>query len=743
MRVLEQSLDCPGISYAEAMFQPRPVRRELVAAVTATAITALLWAVGWLQSVDRPVGDLLLRIPHPAGSPDAPLTAVLIDDDAVAALGPVPWPRSRIAELVRRIRSHGARGVVIDVVLSETTDEPNDGELERALARVPCALAAVLRPDGGWLLPLDRFGGARAAAHAHAEVAVDGVVRTVSTTKQAAGVSLPALSVATARLAGWTEPLEPGALMRPDFRLPPNAIPQIGALEILHGRTLSARIEDRVVVLGLSASGAGDQFVVPVGNRRRPAPGVLVHAAVASSLMRGGLLRTPRVWSTLALALLLAWVVQRARSRSGRLDLLQLVLVSVLVVGGSIATLWAGRVLLPVTTLLVAAGLSAVLGEVAESRRVQRETGWILRSLILHQPSSSDAMPIDVHGRLELARALQDELARDRDLRRALLEGLHEGVVLWDGAGRPLLVNDALVRLWGTEPELDDLSAAVGRTTDGWTASPRAEVERNGRLLEIEVWRLEGGRLGVVHDLSARRELERQRREMQRLVSHELKTPLASIAGFGSMLETYELSADELRRVAGMIRGEAERLGDMVRSFLELERLGAGQWEATSSLVELSEIVARRCELLSSSASGRRQTITVDVHPPTSVAGVPALLERLIDNLVGNALKYSPVGSAVEVIVFSTDGQVTLEVRDRGPGIPEHALPHLFERFYRVPGSKASGSGLGLAFVKEIAEWHDAVVEVHSSADEGTRFTVSFPAYERGTEGDGSKDSRR
>jgi signal transduction histidine kinase/CHASE2 domain-containing sensor protein len=720
------------------MSQPALIRREFAISAAATAIMAFLWGVGWLQNVERPVGDLLLRIPHPAGSPHASLAAVLIDDDAVATVGSLPWPRSRIAELVRGVREHGAKAVVIDIVLSEETDEANDMALQRALEDGPSALAAVLRPTGGWLLPLDRFGGSRSAAHAHAEVAVDGVVRTVSSTKQAAGVSLPALSVAAARLAGWSDPLVPGALLRPDFRQPPNAIPQLSAVEILQHQPLIESLQGRVVLLGLSASGAGDQFVVPVGTRRRPAPGVLVHAAVASSLLRGGLLRTPGLWSTLILVLLLAWSMQRARTRFGRLDPLQLVLVAVLVVGGSIATLWAGRVLLPVATLLVATGLSAVLGEVVESRRVQRETGTILRSLVHHQASpTSDTMPVDVHGRLELARALQDELVRDRDLRRALLEGLHEGVVLWDEAGRPLLTNAALAGLWGAEPGLDDLSTAVGRTPDLWASAPRAELEFHGRPIEVEVWQIANGHLGVFRDLGTRRELERQRREMQRLVSHELKTPLSSIAGFGSMLETYSLSEAELRRVAGMIRGEAERLGEMVRSFLDLERLGSSQWEGERSLVELGELVSKRRELLSSSASSRRQKIALDVRPPTSVSGVPELLERLTDNLVSNALKYSPEGSTVEVSVFPSGGKVTLRVHDQGPGIPDDALPHLFERFYRVPGSQAPGSGLGLAFVKEIADRHGAEVGVRSSADRGTAFTVSFPAYDGGPEDNG------
>ena len=175
----------------------------------------------------------------------------------------------------------------------------------------------------------------------------------------------------------------------------------------------------------------------------------------------------------------------------------------------------------------------------------------------------------------------------------------------------------------------------------------------------------------------------------------------------------------------------------MVRSFLDLERVGSGQWDGERSSVELGELVSCRCELLSSSASGRGQTIKVDCLSPSTVSGVPTLLERLTDNLVGNALKYSPEESTVEVRVLPSGGRVALEVSDRGPGIPDDALPHLFERFYRVPGSQAPGSGLGLAFVKEIADRHGATVEVSTSADQGTTFTVWFPEYDGGPEDDG------
>jgi len=611
------------------------VRRDLALAVIATVITAVLWGIGWLPALERPVGDLLLRAPRPGNPPATPLAAVVIDDDSVASHGALPWPRARIAYLVERLHLLGATAVIVDIVLSEPTTEADDLALERAVGAGPTVLAAALRPGGGWLLPLDRFGGAQTAAHIHAEIAGDGVVRTVSSTKQASGLALEALSLAAARHAGWSGAVTPGERLRPDFRYPPDAILTLSAGAMLDGDVPRKKLSGRVVFVGLSASGTGDQFIPPVGSRGRPTAGVLLHTAVASSVLAGGLLDIPAPWITLLVVLVFALVVQLLRARSGRLHGPHLMLLAALIVTGSLAALWVGRMLVPVATFVTAVVLSAILREVVESREAQRETDTILRSLIRKQGAAAmPPMPAGVGDRLQLVRTLEDRL-------------------------------------------------------------------------------------------------EHRRREMQRLVSHELKTPLASISGFGSMLETYSLSAEELQRVAGLIRGEADRLGEMVRTFLDLERLGSGIEDVEREEVELGELVKGRCDLLAQVAKGRDQELDVTITEPLYVHGAPQLLERLVDNLVGNALKYSPEGETVELRLRQYGDQVEIEVADHGPGIPADALAHLFERFYRIPGETASGSGLGLAVVKEVADWHGASVEVDSSVGAGSSFTVRIPAARR------------
>jgi len=478
-------------------------------------------------------------------------------------------------------------------------------------------------------------------------VAEDGVVRLVSSTKQASGIALEAFSLAAARLAGWNGALTPGVALRPDFRRSPDDIETLSAAEVLDGAVMPEALSGRVVFVGLSASGAGDQFVPPVGGGGRPVPGVLLHAAIAAAVLAGGLLGVPPPWLTLAAALVFALMVQLIRSRAGRLPWTPLVLMPVVVLCGSVAALWVGRRLVPVVTIVIAIFLSAIIREIVESREAQRQTDTILHSLIRkHGSAALPPVPSGVGGRLQLVRDLEERL----DLRR---------------------------------------------------------------------------------------------REMQRLVSHELKTPLASISGFSSMLETYALSDDELHRVAGMIRGEADRLGDMVRTFLDLERLGSGVEELQREPIDLGDLVRSRCALLERVAEDRGQRLEVDIVAGARVFGAPQLLERLIDNLVGNAIKYSPVGRAIEIGVRREPGWSVVEISDHGPGIPGEALPHLFERFYRQPGQAAPGSGLGLAVVKEFADWHGATVEVDSTVGRGSTFTVRLPYARREGEGDAAEGTDR
>lgn len=210
--------------------------------------------------------------------------------------------------------------------------------------------------------------------------------------------------------------------------------------------------------------------------------------------------------------------------------------------------------------------------------------------------------------------------------------------------------------------------------------------------------------------------------ESRGLLAHELKTPLASMRGLTQLLAGFELTDAERRRVAGLLESEAGKLQSMVNVLLDLERLPQRDFDASTSVIDLGALVAARVEFLQASTDRELRT---SITPNVLVRADAALLERVIDNLAGNALKYT--SEPVTVVVRKLEHDAIIEVEDRGPGIPPEERERIFQRFFR--GSSAAGTqglGLGLSFVAEVARWHGGRVSLEETAD-GSRFGVTIP----------------
>ncbi len=695
-------------------------------AAMATGLTAVVAIAGWLHPLDRSIGDALLRLCH--GNPsDVPLTAIVIDDSSIADHGPLPWPRSLVGEVISAAHGVGASAVVLDLLLVEAGEVVDDSKLESALGEGRSLVAAALSHDGVWLLPHPRFGGVDRAAHVHAEIGPDGVVRGIVATKQAQGVALPALSLAAARMLNPEIEVQPGKILRPDFRPAPESVVRVSAAEFLASEHRDRLVSGRVVFVGVTATGSGDRLIVPTSPGPASSPGVLVHASAAASILRDGLIRKLNPGWGLFWLYLTALVPQVLRTRTGAFRPWTTVVIVVAVVVFAVTAMELSHLLLPVAALVVGVVLSSALREGFESRIARRDSGLLLQSLLRHHdPDLGSQVPTSSLARLAALRDLQSAVLSQDTARRTLLDGMRDGVVMWNSDGETVVINPAARSLWGDEPDRHDFDALEVGGNDSRSVS----FHRNDREIIVSVFSIGDGGMALLRDVTAEVELERKRRDMQRLVSHELKTPLASIAGFGETLQRYELTREEQHRVASLIRVESERLGEMVATFLDLERLGTDQYWGSTEAINLGALVEERLEILSQAARTRGQEIVSTIAAGVLTQASKVLLDRVVDNLVGNALKYSPKGGAIEVDVRRDDGTAILTVTDHGVGIPEHALPHLFERFYRVPGAEGSGSGLGLAVVDEVVTWHDGCIDVVSSTGQGSQFTVRLPAEE-------------
>ena len=257
-----------------------------------------------------------------------------------------------------------------------------------------------------------------------------------------------------------------------------------------------------------------------------------------------------------------------------------------------------------------------------------------------------------------------------------------------------------------------------------------------GVLVQLGVGALAGftlqGRVAAGRaQLAQLRQLDRMKDEFVSLVSHELRTPLTSIRGYVDLLpEDAPLSETQLRFVS-VIERNVTRLASLVEDLLFVARLDEGRVQLTESTVDLRELLGEAADTARPSAEQRNITLDVDIAAVPPVVGDRERLAQMIDNLVANAVKFTPEGGAVALRARNGDSRVRVEIADTGVGIPREEVDRLFERFFRASTAREvgmPGTGLGLAISQSIAEAHGTRLEVESEVGRGTTFAFELRA---------------
>jgi signal transduction histidine kinase/CHASE2 domain-containing sensor protein len=241
------------------------------------------------------------------------------------------------------------------------------------------------------------------------------------------------------------------------------------------------------------------------------------------------------------------------------------------------------------------------------------------------------------------------------------------------------------------------------------------------------------GIVGALSDITKQRELQQMKNDVMAFVSHELKTPLTAIQGMSEVLAQYEVESARRREMHLAINDEAKRLARMIEDYLDITRLESGARPLRIGSVRISQVIERIVLLLEPLAARRDIRLNCRLSPNLPVIiGDPDLLARALTNLVSNAIKYSPANTEVFIEAQADNEFLQIKVIDQGYGIPADSLSRIFEKFYRVPCVEdvdATGIGLGLAFVREIAELHGGRVTVQSDWGRGSTFSLSLPLY--------------
>ena len=353
---------------------------------------------------------------------------------------------------------------------------------------------------------------------------------------------------------------------------------------------------------------------------------------------------------------------------------------------------------------------------------------------------------------------LQSQLSHHRQRHaEAIIYSLRDAVVVVDESDRLLMANEAAAELFGFDAE-----AARGKPLAGIVSDEHADfaqLVRQSRQSGIEATRREmqfarpdgahtldtivscvqednkvSGVVAILHDITREKEISQMKNDFISHVSHELKTPLASITAYSEMLADGEADDEQTRQeFYAVIQGQARRLNRLIEDILNVSRIESGLIKVQKERVSLAILIEQQMQMIKGFAE--EKSVTVTGQTPIIFDQVYAdkdMISQVIVNLLSNSVKYTQAGGQVriETQVDETEHLARVTVQDTGVGIPADELDHVFDKFYRVGANnkQAKGTGLGLNLVKQIVEKvHNGRVFVTSQVDVGSTFGFELP----------------
>jgi len=222
-------------------------------------------------------------------------------------------------------------------------------------------------------------------------------------------------------------------------------------------------------------------------------------------------------------------------------------------------------------------------------------------------------------------------------------------------------------------------------------------------------------------------------KEMSDNIAHDLKSPITRIRGLAEVTLTTGKEIGEYENMAASTVEECDRLLDMINTMLMITKTESGVHRLDEEQVDMARLVRDACELLEPMAEDRGLSLRCETPETSPLVGDPRMIQRILANLIDNAIKYTPSGGRVTVSLSEIDGsEAIVTVQDTGLGIPPEDLPRVFERFFRCDHSRSEpGTGLGLSLARALARAHQGDVTVTSTLGQGSTFTLTLPRHKR------------
>ncbi|MFD0049549.1 ATP-binding protein [Actinomycetes bacterium NPDC127524] len=363
---------------------------------------------------------------------------------------------------------------------------------------------------------------------------------------------------------------------------------------------------------------------------------------------------------------------------------------------------------------------------------------------------------------------LYEQSEDNRVMNQRILNTVQEGIQLIDREGTIVQVNQKLCEIFGGSLTIKDI---IGHNREAWTKLMAGQIEepafkesldqaihnaavsssmdtsfvytsKENRVIKVYCEVLKNGEevFGTVmvhRDITKEYAVDVMKSEFVSTVSHELRTPLASVLGFTELMMNKQLNPERQSKYLQTIYNEAKRLTALINDFLDVQRMESGKQMYEKKHLDILPVIQKIIGLQEISTVQHAINFEADAESYV-ILGDRSKIEQVFMNLISNAIKYSPNGGNIDIKVYSSGNFNYVEIKDFGLGIPEEAIPELFQKFYRVDNSdrrRIGGTGLGLSIVDEIMKAHDGAIAVSSEYGAGSIFTLSFPRVQMNFQG--------
>jgi PAS domain S-box-containing protein len=426
---------------------------------------------------------------------------------------------------------------------------------------------------------------------------------------------------------------------------------------------------------------------------------------------------------------------------------------ALIVAGLALAFLLANGIMRPVRELTATAAKIAGGDLTAKARITSRDEIGILAAEFNRMAERIQQLRRSDLGRLIAAQQTTE----------AAIDSLFEPVLVTDGEGRITRLNRAAETLFGERTKVigrpiaevthdqriamavseslrskrsvaaESVAAAIPISIDGTEQSFRLRTtpmrDADGRLL---------GAVALLEDITRLREIDRLKSEFVNTAAHYLQTPLLNLqTGLHCLItDAAGEMTDKQKDILYACREDGERLERLMRDLTDLSRIESGEATPRLAPVRIEDVIQRAVESFRLDAEAKDQSLKTDIAPELPLLNVDAeQIERVLDNLLSNAIRNTPRGGEIEIKASRREDYVSVSVADTGRGIPPEYLPRLFNRFLSVPGAQSGGTGLGLAISKRLIEAHGGQISAHSQLGLGATITFTLPVTREYVEG--------